>query len=229
VPRERLRPLRLGQSGDLRVGQDSFAIGSPFDFEQTLTTGVISALGRVIQSQSGLAIHNVIQTDAAINPGNSGGPLLDSAGRLIGVNTAIATASGASAGVGFAIPVDTVNCIVPRILAEGNVERAGLGIVPGRDFLARDEGIEGAVIASVAATGPAARAGLEGLGRDGADFTLGDVIVGIDEHEVRREADLYRALEPYRVGDEVEVKVSRAAKTGRRVEAVRVRLVALAR
>lgn len=225
---EELQPLPIGRSADLRVGQRAFAIGYPFGLEQTLTTGVISGLDRWIQSQSGLAIHGVIQTDAAINPGNSGGPLLDSAGRLIGVNTAIATATGANTGVGFAVPVDTVNRIVPRILEEGDVERAGLGVVLEKDVFAADAGLQGAVVGRVAPGGPADRAGLEGPSEtpDG-ELVLGDVIVGIEDQEVRREADLYQALEVFRAGDEVRVRVSRPQPGGRRIEELRVRLAAL--
>ncbi len=226
--RRELQPLPIGRSADLRVGQRAFAIGYPFGLEQTLTTGVVSGLDRWIQSQSGLAIHGVIQTDAAINPGNSGGPLLDSAGRLIGVNTAIATATGANTGVGFAVPVDTVNRIVPRILEEGDVERAGLGVVLDKDVYAADAGLQGAVVGRVAPGGPADRAGLQGPSesRDG-EIVLGDVIVGIEDQEVRREGDLYQALEVFRAGDEVRVRVSRPGPGGRRIEELRVRLAAL--
>jgi S1-C subfamily serine protease len=211
VPRDKRRPLPVGSSSDLRVGQRSFAIGYPFGLEQTLTTGVISGLDRRISSQSGLAIHGVIQTDAAINPGNSGGPLLDSAGRLIGVNTAIASATGANTGVGFAVPVDTVNRIVPRILREGIVERAGLAILVVPDVLAADAGVEGAAVWAVTPEGPADRAGIRGLraSPSGDVEMLGDVIVGIDDTPIRKEADLYQALENYGEGDEVRVRVTR--------------------
>jgi 2-alkenal reductase len=219
-----LRVLPVGRSADLRVGQRSFAIGYPFGGEQTLTTGVVSGLDRAIQSQSGLKIFGVIQTDAAINPGNSGGPLLDSSGRLIGVNTAIATSTGANTGVGFAVPVDTVNRIVPRILEEGTVRRAVLGVNVGEDLLAAEEGLRGAVIRDVTPGGPADRAGLEGLG-DGD--SLGDVIVGIDGHDIQRSADLFQALEVYRGGDEVRVEVSRPGRSRRHVEEVVVRLTTL--
>ena len=220
-----LSPLPLGRSSELRVGQRSSAIGYPFGLDQTLTTGVISGLDRMIQSQGNIAIHGVIQTDAAINPGNSGGPLLDSSGRLIGVNTAIAPGTGANTGVGFAVPVDTVNRIVPRILDEGSFDRAILGVRLAMDVYAADEGLQGAVIGWVSPGGPAARAGLVGLSdeRDG-DVTLGDVIVGIDRMEVRREADVYQALETFRAGDDVRVRVSRPSPKGRRVEELRVRL-----
>ncbi|MEQ1891236.1 MAG: trypsin-like peptidase domain-containing protein [Planctomycetota bacterium] len=230
LPSEQRHTLPLGRSADLEVGQKSYAIGYPFGLEQTLTTGVISGLGREIESQSGLAIQGVIQTDAAINPGNSGGPLLDSSGRLIGINTAIATPSGANTGVGFAVPVDTVNRIVPRILTEGRVERAGLGINLGLDRWAQDAGIEGAIVGYVQPNGPAERAGLQGANqtREG-ELVLGDVIQGIDGTPVRRTEDLYHALEEYKAGDEVVVKVSRATRAGRKVEEVRVRLAPLSR
>jgi len=228
APAGRLQTLPVGRSADLSVGQKSFAIGYPFGLEQTLTTGVISGLGRAIQSQSGLLIHGVIQTDAAINPGNSGGPLLDSSGRLIGINTAIATPTGANAGVGFAVPVDTVNRIVPRILREGTVTRAGLGITPGRDLLAREAGVRGAVVLAVDGGGPAGRAGIRGMRQtDDKRPILGDVIVAIDDHEIRSEEDLYQALEEYKAGDEVRVQVSRPARSGRELEVLRVRLASL--
>jgi S1-C subfamily serine protease len=210
------------------VGQHSFAIGYPFGGEQTLTTGVISGLDRHIRSQSGLPIYGVIQTDAAINPGNSGGPLLDSSGRLIGVNTAIATTTGANTGVGFAVPVDTVNRIVPRILVEGTVQRALLGITVAADTYAADEGLRGAVIETLTEDGPAAQAGLEGLQENSrGEPVVGDVIVGVDGQEIRRAADLYQALEVYRTGEVVHLKVNRVARSGRRVEEVTVRLTAL--
>ena len=225
--REHPRPVTLGRSSDLRVGQHSFAIGYPFGLEQTLTTGVISGLDRSIQSQSNLLIRGVIQTDAAVNPGNSGGPLLDSSGRMIGVNTSIAAATGANTGVSFAVPVDTVNRIVPRILGEkGIVRRAGLGVLLAPDFYALDAGLRGAVIDMVTPGGPAERAGLVGLREIRSGDQLGDVIVGIDAFEIRREADLYQALEVYRAGDEVRVRVDRPAGSGRRTEEVRIRLAA---
>ena len=229
LPRARVRTLPLGSSAELRVGQKAFAIGYPFGLEQTLTTGVVSGLGREIESQSGLAIQGVIQTDAAINPGNSGGPLLDSSGRLIGINTAIATPSGANTGVGFAVPVDTVNRIVPRILAEGRVERAGLGINLGPDLWAADAGLEGAIVTFVQPGSPAARAGLVAATetREG-ELQLGDLIQAIDETPIRRSEDLYHALESYRAGDEVRVTVSRPTRDGRARQEVRVRLIPLA-
>jgi S1-C subfamily serine protease len=225
APHELLKPLPIGESRALRVGQRAFAIGYPFGLEQTLTTGVISGLDRLIQTQSGLPIHGAIQTDAAINPGNSGGPLLDSAGRLVGINTAIASATGANTGVGFAVPVDTVNRIVPRILNEGTLVRAGLGVNLDEDFYATDEGLAGAVVKDLVPDGPAERAGMTGtLETKDGKVHLGDVIVGIDSQEIRRGADLFEALEIYRAGDEVRVRLNRPGKRGRRVEEMRVRL-----
>jgi S1-C subfamily serine protease len=225
LPEEERHSLPIGESATLKVGQKAFAIGYPFGLEQTLTTGVISGLGREIESQSGLQIQGVIQTDAAINPGNSGGPLLDSSGRLIGINTAIATPSGANSGVGFAVPVDTVNRIVPRILKEGVVERAGLGIGLGSDLLSRENGIEGVVVASVQDKGPADRAGIIPLtpSREG-NYILGDVIQALAGKPVRTSEDLYHALEDYRAGDEVVVRLDRPTRTGRETQEIRVRL-----
>ncbi|HEX2163771.1 MAG TPA: trypsin-like peptidase domain-containing protein, partial [Thermoanaerobaculia bacterium] len=160
APAELLRPLPLGSSADLAVGQKVFAIGNPFGWDQTLTTGVISALGREIESLAGLPIRDVVQTDAAINPGNSGGPLLDSAGRLIGVNTAIYSPSGAYAGIGFAIPVDTVAWVVPELIAEGRLVRPSLGVQLLTDAQAAQLGIEGALVIAVVPGSGAERAGL---------------------------------------------------------------------
>src|SRR5204863_4131396 len=136
----------IGTSNDLKVGQKVFAIGNPFGLDQTLTTGIISALGRTIQSVTNHPIEEVIQTDAAINPGNSGGPLLDSAGRLIGVNTAIYSPSGAYAGIGFAVPVDTINRVVPQLIRDGKVERAGLGVKIAGDNITQKLGLQGALV-----------------------------------------------------------------------------------
>ncbi len=209
APASKLRPIPVGRSDDLRVGQKVFAIGSPFGLGQTLTAGIISSLGRTIESVTGMLIDDVIQTDAAINPGNSGGPLLDSAGRLIGVNTAIKSTSGSSAGVGFAIPVDTVNRVVPQIL-RGGVQRAALGIGLGPDDWARQVGLEGAVVKNVLPGGAAARAGMiaaRNIG--GGSVELGDIIVAIDERRIRKGDDLTAALEKYAVGDAVRVRVAR--------------------
>ena len=210
APADRLRPLAIGTSEDLRVGQTVLAIGNPFGFDQTLTTGVISAVGRQIESATGQPIRDVIQTDAAINPGNSGGPLLDSAGRVIGVNTAIYTPSGASAGIGFAIPVQAVQWAVPDLIAHGRIRRASLGIEPAPDALLRRAGIEGSLISRVAPGSGAAKAGLRGTRRlPFGRWQLGDIIVGIDGEPVRSSGDVFLALEQKQAGDTVEVELLR--------------------
>ena len=160
APKDRLRPIPVGASRDLQVGQSTFAIGNPFGLDQSLTTGVVSALGRQIQSVTGRPIKAVIQTDAAINPGNSGGPLLDSAGRLIGLNTAIVSPSGAFSGIGFAIPVDEVNRVVPELIRHGKVVRPRLGIEVATDQLARELHVKGVLVLGVEPDSPAAKAGL---------------------------------------------------------------------
>src|SRR5207247_8626687 len=142
APKGKLQPIDLGTSHDLQVGQNAFAIGNPFGLDQSLTKGIISALGRELKSDSPRPLKNVIQTDAAVNPGNSGGPLLDSAGRLIGVNTAIYSPSGANAGIGFAIPVDVVNRIVPELIRNGRVPTPGIGIVAASEAVATRLGVE---------------------------------------------------------------------------------------
>ena len=211
APPERLKPIDLGTSADLQVGQTVLAIGNPFGFDQTLTVGVVSALGREIQSVTGRKIRDVIQTDAAINPGNSGGPLLDSAGRLIGVNTQIASPSGASAGIGFAVPVDIVNKIVPDLIRHGRVIRPGLGVILFQDWQTRRLRLPGVLIDQVADDGGAAQAGLRGtvLDRRGYIRQLGDLIVKIDDTEIRGVNDLKDALEPHKAGDEVRVTLVR--------------------
>lgn len=209
-----LEPIQLGTSEDLRVGQDVYAIGNPFGFDQTLTTGVISGLGRVIQSQSARKIFGVIQTDAAINPGNSGGPLLDSAGRLIGVNTAIYSPSGAYAGIGFAVPVDTVNRVVPQLIAYGRTARAGLGVTLIPDSNARRLGLDGVAINEVPESSAAAAAGLRGIWTDSAgNYQLGDVVIAIGGKRVHSAADLQDALVDHVAGDWVTVWVERDGET----------------
>ena len=210
APADKLRPLPLGTSEDLEVGLSVYAIGNPFGLDHTLTTGVISALGREIQSATGRPIKDMIQTDAAINPGNSGGPLLDSAGRLIGVNTAIYSPSGAFAGIGFAIPVDTVRWIVPELIAHGRVIRPRLALAVAPDRIARQLGLPGVLILQVTPGSPAAEAGLRPTRRtrDG-DIILGDVIVAIDGHEVQTSNDLLAALDQYQVGDIVTLTIER--------------------
>jgi S1-C subfamily serine protease len=210
APRGVLRPIAVGTSDDLRVGQKVYAIGNPFGLDQTLTTGIISALGREIQSVTRVPIRDVIQTDAAINPGNSGGPLLDSAGRLIGVNTAIYSPSGAYAGIGFAIPVDTVNWVVPELIANGKIVRPALGIQVAGAEMAKRLGVDGALIVQVQPRSGAQRAGLLATRRSASGrVELGDIIVAIDGAPVKSSNDLVLLLERYRAGDTVAVTILR--------------------
>jgi len=213
APADRLRPIPVGTSKDLQVGQYVFAIGNPFGLDQTLTTGVISALGREIESVTRRPIQGVIQTDAAINPGNSGGPLLDSAGRLIGVNAAIYSPSGTSAGIGFAIPVDTVNRIVPELIRYGKVTRPGIGVQIAEEQLAERLGVTGVLVVDVAPGSAAARAGIRPTRRESSGrVQLGDVIVAIDGIKVESPNDLFLLLERYKVGDVVNVSLLRDGK-----------------
>ena len=210
APSNQLRPLSIGTSDDLRVGQSVYAIGNPFGLDQTLTTGVISALGREITSLGRTPIRDVIQTDAAINPGNSGGPLLNSSGQLIGVNTQIYSPSGASAGIGFSIPVDEVRWVVPDLIDYGAIQRPVMGVVLANPNSVKDLGLEGALIIDVVEDGPAARSGLKSTYRDRLGrIKLGDVITGINNQKVSSNNDLILALEDYKPGDEVSVKVRR--------------------
>ncbi len=214
APPNRLRPIPLGSSKELQVGQSVFAIGNPFGLDQSLTTGVISALGREIDSVTRRPIQGVIQTDAAINPGNSGGPLLDSAGRLIGVNTQIYSPTGASAGIGFAIPVDTVNRIVPELIRSGKIIRPGLGIELAEEQIAKKIGINGVLIVDVMRGGPAAKAGIRPTRRESSGrVILGDVITAIEGKKVESPNDLFLILEDHQVGDVVTVALLRDGKT----------------
>ena len=208
APPAKLLPLPLGQSAMLKVGQKVLAIGNPFGLDQTLTTGVISGLGREIKSVNQRSIFDVIQTDASINPGNSGGPLLDSSGRLIGINTAIYSPSGANAGIGFAVPVDTINQIVPQLLKHGKIVRPGLGINILSDQIAAQQGIEGVVILGVAPGGAAEKAGVRGTRPTQGGWELGDVIVKLGSTDVKRASDLFRAIDAHKVGDEVDLTLS---------------------
>lgn len=213
APTSRLRPIPIGSSKDLQVGQKVFAIGNPFGLDQTLTTGVISALGREIESVTRRPIQGVIQIDAAINPGNSGGPLLDSAGRLIGVNTQIYSPSGAFAGIGFAIPVDTVNRFVPELIRYGKVIRPGIGVQVAEDQIAQRLGLSGVLVVDVARGSAAAIAGIRPTTRDSfGRVRLGDVIVAIDGKKIESVNDLFLVLDNYKVGDTVAISVLRDGK-----------------
>jgi S1-C subfamily serine protease len=210
VPKNRLHPIMVGTSHDLQVGQNVFAIGNPFGLDQTLTTGIVSALGREILSASQRQIKNVIQTDAAINPGNSGGPLLDSAARLIGVNTAIYSPSGTSAGIGFAIPVDDVNRDVPQLIRHGKIIRPSMGIQPATDQVTRRIGVQGVLVLSVTPGSGAARAGLRPTRQnDFGKIILGDIVVAIDGKAIAGTDAYYTALEEHKIGDVVTVTVLR--------------------
>jgi S1-C subfamily serine protease len=218
VPKEKLPPIPLGSSRDLQVGQRVYAIGNPFGLDQTLTVGVISALGREIESFNSRTIRGVIQTDAAINPGNSGGPLIDSAGRLIGVNTQIASTSGSSAGIGFAIPADEVNRIVPRLIRDGRFVRPALGISAGPASLQRPLGLpRGVILVQVSPNGPAGRAGLQPFRRSGnrGEIVPGDVITAINDEPVGDLDDLLNQLERRSVGDTVTLSAWRNGQTRR--------------
>jgi S1-C subfamily serine protease len=212
APESKLHPILIGSSEKLQVGQAVYAIGNPFGLDQTLTTGVVSALGREIQSsRKGYPLRGVIQTDAAINPGNSGGPLLDSAGLLIGVNTAIYSPSGSSAGIGFAIPVDEVNRTVPELIRHGKIVRPGLGIQVAPDQTTQKVvGEPGALIVRIIPGGAAEKAGLRGTYRDeDGQIVLGDLITAVDGKPVKRINDLFSLLSKYKSGDTVTLDVKR--------------------
>ena len=204
-------PVALGSSNDLKVGQLAFAIGNPFGLDQSLTSGIISALKRRLPTSSGREIANVIQTDTAINPGNSGGPLLDSAGRLIGVNTAIISPSGSSAGIGFAVPADIVNRVVPELIKNGRVPTPGIGIVAASEAVATRLGVEGVIVVRTAPGSPAERAGIRGVNLSSG--ALGDVIVQADGKPVHRLSDLTDQLEQVGAGKSVRVGVKRGSET----------------
>ncbi len=204
---ENAPPLALGTSHDLRVGQATFAIGNPFGFDQTITSGIVSALGRQLPTDEGREIADVIQTDAAINPGNSGGPLLDSAGRVIGVTTAIFSPSGAYAGVGFAVPIDTVARVVPQLIANGRAPIAGIGILAADQSIAARLGVEGVLVWQTVDGSPAARAGLRST--DPRRGQVGDVIVAANGQPVRRLSDLTNTLDRLGVGANVNLTLLR--------------------
>jgi len=213
APSEMLKPLAIGTSSDLLVGQGAIAIGNPFGLDHTLTVGVISGLGRQVVSPSGRPIFNVIQTDASINPGNSGGPLLNSAGQTIGINTAIYSPSGASSGVGFAIPIDTVKTIVSTLIENGQVVRPQLGVslFETKALKALGLDIPGVAVIEVAPDSPAAKAGIVGMSRlSNGDLQVGDIIISFDGSPIKDESDVYRLLDKYSPGDTITVGLLRA-------------------
>lgn len=219
APNDKLVAIPLGTSHDLQVGQAVLAIGNPFGLDCTLTAGVVSSLGRSMRSATGITIHDVIQTDAAINTGNSGGPLLDSAGRLIGINSAIITPSGGSVGLGFAIPVDIASEIAPQLITYGHVKRVGLGVELFKDFVARRYRISGAIVRSVYRGSAAEKAGIRGTTSD----RVGDIIVEVDEREIASSVDLRDCLINHKPGDSVKVTFVR----GQHKRTVRVTLQTL--
>ncbi|HEV3008854.1 MAG TPA: trypsin-like peptidase domain-containing protein [Burkholderiales bacterium] len=217
VPERQPAAVPIGSSADLKVGQKVFAIGNPFGLDWSLTTGVVSALDRSLPAEDGRTIiEHLIQTDAAINPGNSGGPLLDSSGRLIGINTAIFSPSGAYAGVGFAVPVDTVNRVVPQLLAKGKYTRPALGIVTDEQLnqqLAKQLGVRGVAVLKVDPGSPAEAAGLRpARGAAGGSIVPGDIITAIDGKPVDNVARLINRLDEHKVGDTIKLSVQRDGK-----------------
>jgi len=213
APRELLPAIPIGTSRDLQVGQRVYAIGNPFGYDQTLTAGVISGLGREITGAANRPIRGVIQTDAPMNPGNSGGPLLDSAGRVVGMNTAILSPTGAYAGIGFAIPVDCINRIVPEIIRGERVPRPRLGATTAEDHLVRRLGLKGVLILTISPNTTAAKAGLRGTQRsEQGKIVLGDVIVAIGGQPVLSTEDLFRVLDQHQVGEVVPFTILREGK-----------------
>ena len=209
APTERLRAITVGDSGSLQVGQKVFAIGNPFGLDQNLTAGIVSALGREIKAVTGRTIREVIQTDAAINPGNSGGPLLDSSGRLIGVNTAIYSPSGGSAGIGFAVPVEAVNRVVPQIIRHGKVIRPGIGITLANRGITERLDIKGALIINVQPDSTAEKAGLRGTSQVLGGVVLGDIIIAVEGNKIESYDDLRDELDRYKIGDSVNMIIIR--------------------
>ena len=214
APAKLLVPIRVSRATQLEVGQKAIAIGNPFGLDHTLTTGVISALGRQMQGVGGVTIRDMIQTDAAINPGNSGGPLLDSTGQLIGMNTMIFSKSGSSAGIGFAVPVTTISRIVPQILKTGRADQLGFDVrIDPMQKLERRYGIHGVVVIAVAPNGNAAKAGMHGISQTRQGIMLGDVIVGIDDKRIDSFDDFYTVLDSHKPDDTVKVTVARGEAT----------------
>ena len=222
-----LVPVTTGNSRGLIVGQKAMALGNPFGLDHSISAGIISALGRKIEGVGGVTIEDMIQTDSSINPGNSGGPLLDSGGHVIGVNTMIFSRSGTSAGVGFAVPVDTVKRIVPQIIKHGEVIRPGLGVVLLEEYYRDYFDIkEGVIVKYVDPKGSAYAAGMRGITKDKQRrYYLGDVILSIDGQKVTNYDDIYHILDKKKVGDMVTVKVRRGDEKG--AKDIRTKLVRL--
>jgi S1-C subfamily serine protease len=213
APRELLPPIPIGTSRDLEVGQRVYAVGNPFGYDQTLTAGIISGLGREITGASNRPIRGVIQTDAPINPGNSGGPLLDSAGRVVGMNTAILSPTGAYAGIGFAVPIDCINRIVPEIIRGETTPKPNLGIKTAADHLVRRLGLDGVLILTIAPNTTAEKAGLRETGRnENGKLVLGDLITAVDDEPVHTTDDLYRIIDQHKVGETVKITIMRDGK-----------------
>ncbi|GAB5359429.1 hypothetical protein AAMO2058_000543200 [Amorphochlora amoebiformis] len=215
APQSVLRPLQIGTSADLDVGQGAIAIGNPFGLDHTLTVGVVSGLGRQVMAPSGRPIFNVIQTDASINPGNSGGPLLNSDGEAIGINTAIFSPSGASSGVGFAIPIDTVKTIANTLIEKGQVLRPQLGVSLFDTAALKAFGvdIDGVAVLQVAPGSPAEQAGIMGMSRlSTGDLQIGDILINVGGDEIKVESDIFKALEKHQPGETIDVVVLRSGK-----------------
>ena len=206
------KPIPIGTNNDLQVGQMMYAIGNPFGLDKTLTMGIVSALDRSLHNDNGTVMEGLIQTDAAINPGNSGGPLLDSAGRLVGINTALYSPTGMYAGIGFAVPVDTVNRIVPKIITDGHYKRPKLGITINEELnkiITEKLGISGVAVIEVSPHSSADTVGLKGVTMLNNTMVSGDVIVNIDHHTVVDTNMLLATLEKYTIGDKIQLKVFR--------------------
>lgn len=222
APREKLKVIRMGDSNNLRIGQKVLAIGNPFGFERTLTTGVISSLGRTIRSEVGTLIEDVIQTDAAINPGNSGGPLLNSEGEIIGINSAIISPSGGNVGIGFAIPVNTAKGVIPELISKGYVTYPWIGatiqtLIPEVAKYLKLKIERGALIAEVVRGGPADKAGLRGGNQRVQVGNMivvvgGDIVVKADDHDVKTSDELIRYIREKKPGDHLTLKVYRGDK-----------------
>jgi len=209
APSDILKPILIGDSSKLLVGQKVFAIGNPFGLDHTMTSGIISALGREIKAITGRIIRGMIQTDAAINPGNSGGPLLDSAGRLIGINTAIYSPSGAYAGIGFAVPVDEINRVVPQLIKNGKLIRPGIGVTLADERATKMLGIKGALILGVEGGSSAEKVGLQPTRQYQGDIVLGDIITAVNGKTVPSSDDLANEFEKFKVGDIVTLTIER--------------------